>query len=258
MEKIAHDTILAVDLSASMLMEDFERLGRRMNRLEASRPSVVDYIAHRNGDSIGVVMFAGEAVLVSKPTFKHESVTAEVEQLAIGQLKDGTAIGDTIVLALESLLNTSDGERIKTILLLSDGADNRSTVSPAEAAQRAAAQGVVIHTIGVGTEGIAPMPLFDEEGKKIGYRRAISNFDKTELAKIAGTTSGHFFRAADSKGLDLAFASIRSLQDEHKRRQTDVLVIEHAWKFGVIGVILLIASGALRVLRRAKANLPPP
>jgi Ca-activated chloride channel family protein len=249
-ERSMSNVVIVTDLSASMLLEDFFRDGARINRLDASKAALADYLVSCSGDSVGLITFAGEVNIISPLTNDTRAVAAEVKQLKAGQLKDGTAIGDAINVAITLFPALAKEGRINTILLLSDGADNRSTVTPAEAAQKAAHHGITIHTIGIGTDGIVPMPVFGPAGEKIGYRRAISDFDAQELSEVAAETGGMFSRAVD---LQQAYQALRVFRtDQEKRTVTRDSSTDGdlSWAFALPGVGLLAVSGLLKVLSR--------
>jgi Ca-activated chloride channel family protein len=209
-----YDIVLAVDLSGSMLAEDYEQEGRRANRLQAIQPIVEAFIARRPSDRIGVVAFGGRAYTLSPLTFDHDWLRRQLARLRVGLIEDGTAVGDALALAVSRLDQRGredSGRRLGGfVVLLTDGASNAGALSPEAAAGLAQARGIPVYTIGAGHEGPVPMPVFDEENRKIGYERVLSDLDEASLRGIARTTGGRYFRAADAETVDAAFAAIDS------------------------------------------------
>ncbi|MGE0353006.1 MAG: VWA domain-containing protein [Gemmatimonadales bacterium] len=197
--------VVAIDISSSMLAEDFAP----SNRLEVAKSQAVSFIRARNADRIGVVAFAGEALTQVPLTVDYPVLERSVMELRIGMLDDGTAIGSGLATALNRLRRSPD--KSKVVLLLTDGENNRGTIDPRTAAAAAAALGVRVYTIGVGTEGEAPIPT----GRGVtGFRYEILpvRIDEKLLQDIAQTTGGRYFRAKDSEALSRVFRQIDALE----------------------------------------------
>lgn len=207
-----YDLMLAIDLSGSMLAEDYERGGERVNRLQAIKPVIQAFINERPSDRIGIVVFSGKAYTFAPLTFDHDWLARQTERLRIGLIEDGTAIGDGLGVALtrlEQAQRETGGRRQGAfVVLLTDGANNRGALSPAQAADIAKARGVPVYTIGAGRDGIVPFPVFDEQGNRIGMRRMLSDLDESALRDIATATGGRYFRAADQDTIASAFQAI--------------------------------------------------
>jgi len=210
-----HELMLAIDLSGSMLAEDFERGGERINRLEAIKPVIKAFINNRPNDRIGLVVFAGKAYTLAPPTFDHEWLNSQVEKLRIGLMEDGTAIGDGLGVALSRLEHAKppagDGPAAPAlaqekpthgfVILLSDGGNNKGLLKPKQSAAIAKARGITVYTIGAGKDGSAPFPIFDEMGAKIGYRRILADLDEPALKDVAETTGGQYFRVDNTEAV---------------------------------------------------------
>jgi Ca-activated chloride channel family protein len=211
-----YDIMLAIDLSGSMLSEDYEKDGERINRLQAIKPVIQAFIERRESDRIGVVLFSSKAYTLSPLTTDHAWLSRQLERVKIGLIKDGTAIGDALGVALSRLdqsAHEASGRRKGAfIVLLTDGANNMGEIEPMQAAQVAKARGIPIYTIGAGKDGMVPYPIFDENGKKVSYRMIPADLDEDALRDIATTTNGRFFRAADTDTIESAFASIDANQ----------------------------------------------
>ncbi len=211
-----YDIMLAVDLSGSMLAEDYEKDGERLNRLQAIKPVIQAFINDRPNDRIGIVVFSGRAYTLAPLTFDHEWLARQTERLRIGMIEDGTAIGDGLGIALTRLdqaKRESGGKRSGAfVVLLTDGANNRGTLTPEQATEIAKGRGVPVYTIGAGKDGIVPFPVFDDKGNKIGYTHLMADLDEDALRRISEATGGHFFRAADVDTVESAFKAIDRAQ----------------------------------------------
>jgi Ca-activated chloride channel family protein len=242
-----YDIILAIDLSGSMLAEDYERGGERINRLQAIKPIIDAFIARRPSDRIGIVTFGGRAYTLAPLTSDHDWLHRQVSRLKVGLIEDGTAIGDGLALALSRLGQSErveDGRRLGGFaILLTDGANNAGSMDPLQAADVAKEKGIPVYTIAAGRDGIVPMPVFDEAGRKRGYTEMLSDVDVPTLRTIAGKTGGRYFRATDSDTVDQAFAAI----DRERKIEFDgtaSLNIQEFYAWAAWPGLLLIWSAA--------------
>ena len=238
-----YDIMLAIDLSGSMLSEDYERDGERINRLQAIKPVIQAFIEQRPSDRIGVVLFSGRAYTLAPLTTDHAWLARQLERVKIGLIEDGTAIGDALGIALTRLdqaARENDGRRKGAfIVLLTDGANNAGAIAPTQAAELAKARGIPIYTIGAGKDGFVPFPVFDDHGRKIGYRRIPADLDEDALRSIAQATGGSFFRAAETGTIESAFKSIDRSQKIEFQAKSYLLTNElFAW-LAVPGLALL-------------------
>ncbi len=199
------DIMLAFDISSSMLAEDFQP----QNRLEVARTQVKQFVKIRESDRIGLVSFAGEALTQVPLTADHQLVEAAIDQLQPGQLDDGTAIGTAIATASNRLRAASGTSKV--LVLLTDGVNNRGQVDPRTAARAAAAFGIRVYAIGVGTEGMAPVPV----GRGLfglRYETQRVEIDDALLTEVARATGGRYFRAKDAVGLERITREIDRLE----------------------------------------------
>lgn len=203
------DIMLALDVSRSMLAEDFTIGNRRANRIDAVKLVTEQFIRERPNDRIGLVAFAGRPYLVSPLTLDHDWLIRNLERLRIGLVEDGTAIGSAIASAANRLKDKE--AKTKLIVLLTDGDNNAGKVQPLTAAEAAKALGIRIYTIGAGTEGEAPFPLTNQFGRTV-YRNVLVKFDEKTLQEIAAMTSGEYFRATDTNSLRTIFGEIDKLE----------------------------------------------
>ena len=242
-----YDIMLAIDLSGSMLAEDYEKGGERLNRLQAIKPVIQAFINDRPSDRIGIVVFSGRAYTLAPLTFDHDWLAKQTERLKIGLIEDGTAIGDGLGVALtrlEQAKRESGGKRQGAfIVLLTDGVNNRGSLTPEQATELARSRGVPIYTIGAGKDGIVPYPVFDDKGNKIGYRRMMADLDEGALEQISDATGGHFFRAADTDTIESAFKAIDRAQKIEFQSKSYLLTTELFYWLAApgLGALLLAA-----------------
>jgi Ca-activated chloride channel family protein len=244
-----YDIVLAIDLSGSMLSEDYERDGEKLNRLQAIKPVIQAFIDRRPSDRIGVVLFSAKAYTLAPLTTDHAWLAKQIERVKIGLIQDGTAIGDALGVAITRLDQPGrelDGRRMGAfIVLLTDGGNNMGSISPDQAAQLAKARGIPIYTIGAGRDGMVPFPIFDDAGKKIAYRMIASDLDEDSLRSIAQVTGGKFFRAADTGTIESAFASIDASQKIEFQAKSYLLTTELFTWLAVPGLALFGAGAWL-------------
>jgi len=226
--------VIAFDISSSMLAEDFQP----QNRLEVARDKVKQFIAMRGSDRIGVVAFSGEALTQVPLTTDYPVVMAAVDNLQPGQLEDGTAIGTAIATAANRLRDAPGNSRV--VVLLTDGVNNRGSIDPRTAAQAASAFGVKIYTIGVGTEGMAPVPV----GRGVfglRYENRPVEIDDALLTDIARRTGGRYFRARDAAALQRITEEIDRLERTPVRTRVYTRYSElYRWPLGLALVALAV------------------
>lgn len=210
--------ILAVDVSKSMAAIDFETKGEVVNRLEAVKSVVSDFIARRTADRIGMVVFGTHAFTQVPLTRDYDTIVYILDRLTIGSAGDSTAIGDAIGISLKRLRDIESKSNV--IILLTDGESNAGELSPDEAAEMAEKQGVKMYTIGVGGEGRAPFlvdhPLF---GQQYVYQQV--SMDEDALRRIADRTGGAYFKAENTEALRQVYKTIDQME------KTDVPVEQY-------------------------------
>ena len=238
--------VIAFDISSSMLAQDFQP----QNRLEVARDKIKDFVAARNHDRIGIVAFSGEALTQVPLTTDYPVVQAALDNLQPGQLEDGTAIGTAIATAANRLKDAPG--KSKVLVLLTDGVNNRGSIDPRTAARAAAQFGIRIYGIGVGTEGMAPVPV----GRGLfglRYEMQRVEIDDALLTDIANATGGRYFRARDPIALQRITEQIDALERSPVRSRTYVRYTElFRWPLG----LMLGALAAELVLLAWKGPLP--
>jgi len=197
--------VLCVDLSSSMLAEDFAPA----NRIDVAKQTALEFVRARTSDRIGVVAFAAQALTQVPITTDYAVLEEALRELRVGMLEDGTAIGTAIATAATRLRRAPG--KSKVIILLTDGVNNRGTVDPRTAAQAAAAFGIRIYTIGVGTRGEAPVPT-GQGVDGLRYQNLPVEIDEPLLTDVARATGGRYFRATDSESLRHVFEEINRLE----------------------------------------------
>ena len=206
------DIVVAMDVSSSMLAEDFSP-----NRLEAAKKVASDFIDGRKNDRIGLVAFAGEAYTKVPLTIDHLVLKEQLKSLKLGTLHDGTALGDGTATAINRIKDSE--AKSKVIILLTDGVNNQGSVDPLNAAEIAAMYNIRLYTIGIGTQGKAPYPFKDQFGR-VFYQNMDVEIDEKLLKEMsAATKDGLYFRATNKKALEEIFSQI----DEMEKSKIDVL-----------------------------------
>lgn len=200
--------ILALDLSESMSALDFKKDDKIVNRLEAVKTVVRDFIMKREGDRIGMVVFGSNAFTQLPLTRDYNTIAFVLDRLEIGAAGPRTAIGDAIGISLKRLEDIKSKSNI--IILLTDGKSNSGDLSWQDAAKIAKERNVKIYTIGVGTSGEAPFLVDGLFGKRYVYQKV--DVDLDALKTIANETSGSFFEAQDLKSLEQIYEMINSLE----------------------------------------------
>ena len=203
------DILLALDVSRSMLAEDFTIGSSRANRLEVAKKVTEQFIRNRPNDRIGIIAFAGRPYLVSPLTLDHDWLIQNLDRIQIGLVEDGTAIGSAIASAANRLKDKE--AKTKLIVLLTDGDNNAGKVMPLTAAEAAKALGIRIYAIGAGTRGEAPYPFTDPFGRTV-YQNVRVEFKEDTIRDIAKITDGIAFRATDTGSLEKIFAEIDKLE----------------------------------------------
>ncbi len=240
------DILLVLDVSSSMLAEDFSIGGQRVNRLDAVKNVTEDFIENRKNDRMGIVAFAAKPYLVSPMTLDHDWLLKNLEeQVQINFQYDGTAIGSALSSAANRLKDSESESRI--IVLLTDGTNNSGPVQPLTAAEAAEAIGIKVYTIGTGTRGVAPFPVY-RQGRHVkdmfgrpAYDRVRVQFDEKTLEEIAATTGGQYYRATGSD-------SLKTIYDEIDQLEKTEVEVDQYERFDEWFPYLLIPGGILALI----------
>lgn len=236
------DIALAVDISSSMLAEDFQP----QNRMEVAKEKVKRFVMGRKSDRVGLVAFSGEALTQVPLTSDYPVLLAAIDNLQVGQLEDGTAIGTGIATAANRL-RTAPG-RSRVLILLTDGENNRGAIDPRTAAQAASAFGIRIYTIGVGSEGMAAVPV----GRSLfglRYENRPVKIDEALLTEIAASTGGRYFRAKDADALERIYDQIDTLERSIVEQRAFVRYTER-FRWPLIVALVALLSELFILARR--------
>lgn len=238
------DIIISMDISSSMLSEDFQP-----NRLVASQKLAADFVESRTYDRIGLTAFAGESFTKCPITTDHKIVKQFLSELECGKLQDGTAIGMGLASSVKALSKSK--AKSKVIILLTDGENNAGYIQPMTAVEMAKAFNIKVYTIGVGSMGEALTPI----GRRadgtypMGYARVV--IDENLLREIAANTEGRYFRATDENGLKKIYSEIDQLEKtkmevEIVKRQSDKFFFFVFWAIIFLSLEILLRNTVFR------------
>lgn len=198
------DIMIALDISGSMLAEDF-----KPNRLEAAKNMAIQFISGRPNDRIGLVVFSGESFTQCPLTTDHAVLINLFKNIKSGMIEDGTAIGVGLANAVKRL---KDSKALsKVIILMTDGVNNQGAIDPITAAELAKTYGIRVYTIGIGTMGTAPYPVQDAFGHTVLQPMKVE-IDEPTLQHIADITDGRYFRATNNNKLREIYHEIDQLE----------------------------------------------
>ncbi len=231
------DIVVALDISGSMLAEDF-----KPNRLEAAKEVAKDFMQGRLTDNIGLVVFSGEAFTQCPPTTDHRMLLELTSKVESGIIEDGTAIGDGLATAINRMKDTKT--KSKTIILLTDGVNNMGAIDPLTAAEIAKEHKMRVYTIGIGKIGMAPYPFQTPFGKQ--YQNVEVNIDEPLLKEIAKTTGGKYFRSTDKNSLQTIFKEIDNMEKSIIDVSSYKMKKDRALPFLIAALLFLIAEVLLR------------
>ena len=235
------DIVMAMDLSASMLTQDF-----RPDRLTVAKQIAKDFVGNRAYDRLGVVIFAGESFTLCPLTTTHDIVYGFIDEIRPGMLEDGTAIGMGLATSLNALKNSTSKSRI--IILLTDGENNAGSISPITAAEMATSMDVRVYTVAMGKTGIYQSPVsISPDGEYIFAPRKLE-LDPSLLVDIAKQTNGKFYRAESEEELQNIYDEI----DQLEKTKVEINVFrrqsEYFRPFVLLGLFLLLSYFMIRFL----------
>jgi Ca-activated chloride channel family protein len=237
------DIVMALDVSGSMLAQDL-----KPNRLEAAKKVASEFMADRESDRIGLVIFAGESFTQVPLTTDHGVLLNLLHEIKPGMIEDGTAIGLGLANAVNRLKDSDS--KSKVIILLTDGSNNRGQIAPITAAELAKSYGIRVHTIGVGTRGKALAPVINQFGQqKLDYVDV--DIDEKTLTQIADITGGHYFRAVDNASLKSIYSEIDKMEKSmisvnNVTRKQELFLPYALFALGLVLVELVLRRTVLR------------
>lgn len=234
------DIILALDVSSSMLATDL-----KPNRLEAAKQVSKRFVSGRESDNVGLVVFAGECFTAVPMTTDHTQLINYIDDVTVGWLDDGTAIGDGIATAINRLEESK--AKSKSIILLTDGSYNAGLLSPLDAAEIAAKKGIKVYTIGAGKNGNALYPQRDNFGNTYMISIPVV-IDENTLTQIATKTGGKFFRAENEDVLTDIFDEIDRLEKSETSVMRSVSYEERYLPWAILAGCLLLFELLMRTI----------
>ncbi len=241
------DILLVLDLSASMNIEDLAEA----SRLTVAKETMKQFIEGRRDDRIGLVVFSGEPLTLVPPTLDYGLVLSSLRDVETGVLRDGTAIGDGLSLAV-GRLRTSKAKS-KVIILLTDGDNNVGRVDPATAGELAKGYGIRVYTIAAGKEGRVRLPIRQKGafgGTITTYQWFDNALNPALLEKIAQMTHGKFYRVTDANALSEVFVDIDLLEKDTQKVQDKVKYREMFEIPLIFALLLLILEQLYGMFRR--------
>jgi len=237
------DIVLLLDISGSMLAEDFQP-----NRIEAAKKVAQSFVDGRQNDRIGLVVLAGQSFTQCPMTLDYAVLKNLLRAVRPGMVEDGTAIGMGIAQGVNRIKDSK--ARSKVMILLTDGVNNRGEIDPITATQLAQTYNIRIYTIGVGSVGEAPYPIQTPFG--IRYRNIPVDVDEKTLETIADMTGGRFFRATNNRALERIYAEIDQMEKTRVEVKSYRSYAElfYGWAALGLGTLLLAIVLGGTVLRK--------
>ena len=233
------DIVLVMDLSSSMLAQDFNP-----DRLEVSKMVASDFVDKRQYDRIGLAVFAGEAFTQCPLTTDHRVLKEFLAGLQCGILEDGTAIGMGLSTAVNRLKDSE--AKSKIVILLTDGDNNAGYIKPLTAAEIARELGVKVYTIGVGSRGSARTPVRRRSNGDYVFGLAEVKFDEDLLKQLSEMTGGQYFRAIDKQSLEQIYQTIDQLEKTKIEVTTIKRYSEEFYIFALLGIVFIVLEILLR------------
>lgn len=238
------DIILAVDVSSSMEAKD---LDSKKTRLDVCKGVVDDFIRSREGDRIGMVVFAGRSLTECPLTLDHDILLSFLEHIKIGMIEDGTAIGMGLATSISRLAGSKS--KSKVIILLTDGINNRGEIDPVTAARMAGALGIKVYTVGAGSEGTVMQKVDSVFGPR--YVQVPVEIDEKILRQIATSTAGAYFRATSGERLVEVYKEIGKLE-KTKVKTREYVTYNDLFPWFVWPVVAILLIETLLVTTRLR------
>ncbi|MGJ8674241.1 VWA domain-containing protein [Rubritalea sp.] len=230
------DIVIAMDISYSMEIADFNVSGRRVQRDFMSREVVKEFIKHRPNDRIGLIPFAGQPYQESPITLEHQWLLEKIDDVKPNEeLTQGTAIGSAISASAIRLDKRKD-TKSRIIVLITDGSNNSGNISPIQAAEAANKLGIKVYTVAIGTS----------DGRLQRQVNPAQEFDTETLEKIAKITNAEYFRAKTTEQLVEAFTVIDELEKTERTKQVITTFKDYHHYFTFAAALSLL--GGLLVL----------
>lgn len=249
-EYSGRDIMVLLDVSSSMAAFDIEP-----DRMEAVKKGLKEMLFDLSGDRIGMIVFAGTTFVQCPLTLDYDAFELILDSVYPGMLeKDGTAIGDGIKEAVKRIEEKAEASR--AVILISDG-ENTAGSPPAEGARLAAQKGIVIYTVGAGTEKGSKIPEGRDAFGRVYYKThrgelVVSRLDDRELKQIASLTGGKYYSIRDKGVFRDIVAEIAKMDENRAVLKKEQIYEENYAPWLAAGIILLLLSGAIKIRRRHK------
>ncbi|PFG53639.1 Ca-activated chloride channel family protein [Marinobacter sp. LV10R520-4] len=241
------DLMLVVDISPSMDEPDMVRQGRRINRLQAVKQVLAEFIDQRRGDRLGLILFGSQAYVQAPLTFDRTTVNILLQEAGLGMAGNATAIGDAVGLAVKRLRERPLEQRVA--IVLTDGANTAGEITPDKASELAQASAVRLYTIGIGAGA-------DSAITGLLQRNPSRDLDEALLTRMAQQTGGQYFRARNLAELSGIYASINQLEPAVQEGQFYRPVREHyVWPAALAIMLWLFALLFRRYQKRRQQPL---
>ncbi len=238
------DIMMVLDVSDSMNIEDLSE----KSRLDVAKETMEQFVKGRANDRIGFVIFSGEPLTLVPPTLDYNLVLKSIHDVEIGHLKQGTAIGDGLSLAVHRLKTSRAKSRV--VILLTDGENNVGQVDPATAGELAAGFGIRVYTIAIGKEGRVFLPIKRKVfGREVIEKVPMENQLNVELLQlISKTTGAKFFRVTDASTLDSVFSEIDHLE-KSEIKGIEKVKYDDLFQFPLkLGILVLMLEQVLELI----------
>ncbi len=234
------DIFLVVDVSASMLADDF-----RPNRLEVAKNKILEFIDLRPTDRIGIIIFSEKIFTLMPLSTDLKLLKQMVSEINVGFLGSGTNIGDAVGLAVARA--NSSLAKSKVIILITDGVSNVGTITPMQAAEEARASNIKLYTIAVGGDDDARIPIGKNQFGETAYRTIPGgSYDLNTLQEMANITKAKAYVAVNEKVLRLVMDEINNLEKSEVDALGKIIYDEKFLYYLIIGVSLLLALELFR------------
>lgn len=205
LQQQSRDMMISLDLSGSMLEVDMPLNGQTVDRLTLLKDLLKTFISQRQGDRLGLILFADHAYLQTPLTFDLKTIQRMVDESEIGLAGTQTAIGESIAMAIKRFVENKNEQRV--LILMSDGANNSGSIEPIQAAKQAAENNITIYTIGIGAEQMIKRGLFGNQ-----RINPSADLDEKALTEIASLTGGKYFRARNQAELQNIYQTLNQLE----------------------------------------------
>ncbi len=230
----AREMMIAVDLSGSMQINDMVLNGQAVDRLTMLKAVLGDFIARRQGDRLGLILFADDAYMQTPMTFDRKIVKQMLDEAVLGLVGQKTAIGDAIALAVKRFDEKKQSNKV--LILLTDGQNTAGKLQPRQALELAKAKGITIYTIGIGADEMLQQSFF-------GVRKVnpSSELDEQLLTDIAEQTNGRYFRARDTESMEKIYQLLDQLEPvAQEQQQLRPLTALFYWPLAVAFILSLL------------------